>query len=148
MSRTLKQGALALLMVSGLALSGCNTLTPKNKVAATNLCEDLRVGIYFEQDSAAITKEAKTVLKEAADMRKGCTVGVVDVLGLADAVGDPAANQVLSEQRAKAVTKALGGLGFGKVNIAAAGSSGAVTAAGEARPLRRRAEVVFRSTGG
>lgn len=147
MSISWKHGALALMVVSGLALSGCVT-TPKTKVASTNLCEDLKVGIYFEQDSAAITKEAKSVLKEAADMRKGCAAGVVEVLGLADAVGDPAANQVLSEQRAKAVTRTLGGLGYGNVSIAAAGASGSTTAAGELRPLRRRADVVFRSKAG
>lgn len=142
-----KQGAVALVVVSGLALSGCTTLS-RNKVAPTNFCEDLKVGIYFEQDSAEITREGKTVLKEAAEIRKGCSVGVVDVLGLADAVGDPAANLALSEKRAKAVTRALGGLGFGNVNIASAGASGSTTSAGELRPLRRRADVVFRSKPG
>lgn len=148
-----KSGAARAVMVAavvtGLGLAGCTTgLRGQGKVATVNPCEDLQVAIYFEQDSAAISREAKAVLREAAEMRSGCAVGVVDVLGLADAVGDPRANLVLSEQRAKAVTKTLGGLGFGKVNIGAAGAAGSTTAAGELNPLRRRADVVFKSTGG
>lgn len=148
-----KQGAaravMAAVVVMGLGVAGCTTgMRGQGKVATLNPCEDLKVAIYFEQDSSAVSREAKAVLKEAAEMRSGCAVGVVDVLGLADAVGDPRANQALSEQRAKAVTRTLGGLGFGKVNFGAAGEAGSTTAAGELNPLRRRADVVFRSTGG
>ncbi len=146
MSGVWKRGLLVAALLSSVALAGCNTLG-RGKVAPTNLCEDLKVSIYFEKDSAAITREAKQVLGEAARMRRGCALGVVDVLGLADAVGDPQANFALSEKRAKSVTQALGGLGFGNVNIAAAGASGSTTGDGELRPLRRRADVVFRSAG-
>jgi peptidoglycan-associated lipoprotein len=147
-----KQGArvaiVAAVLATGLGLAGCATGFGKPKVATVNPCEDLKVAIYFEQDSAAISREAKAVLKEAAAMRGACAVGVVEVLGLADAVGDPRANLALSEKRAKAVTVTLGGLGFGKVHIAAAGDTGSTTAAGEVLPLRRRADVVFKSSGG
>lgn len=138
-----KQGLTAAAVISALVLSGCAI---RSRVAPTNLCEDLKVSIYFDDGSAKITRDARQVLTEAQEMRATCALGVVDVLGLADAVGDPQANLVLSEQRAKAVTQALGGLGFGNVRIAAAGAAGAETAAGELRPLRRRADVVFRST--
>jgi peptidoglycan-associated lipoprotein len=146
MSGVWKRGLLVAALLSGVALSGCNTLG-RGKVAPTNLCEDLTVSIYFEKDSAALTREAKQVLGEAAKMRSGCALGVVNVLGLADPVGDPQANLALSEKRAGVVTQTLGGLGFGNVNIAAAGESGSTTAAGEVRPLRRRADVVFKSAG-
>ena len=145
MSGVWKRGLLVVTL-SGVALAGCNTLG-RGKVAPTNLCEDLKVSIYFEKDSAQVTREARQVLSEAAKMRKGCALGVVDVLGLADAVGDPQANFELSEKRAKTVTQTLGGLGFGNINIAAAGESGSTTTAGEVRPLRRRADVVFKSAG-
>ncbi len=139
-----KHGLAAVAVISALAVSGCAT---RSRVAPTNLCEDLKVSIYFEDGSAKITRDARQVLTEARDMRATCTLGVVDVRGLADAVGDPAANLALSEQRAKAVTQALGGLGFGNVRIEAVGATGAATAAGELRPLRRRADLVFRSAG-
>ena len=139
-----KQGLAAVSVVSALTLAGCAT---PSRVARTNLCEDLKVSIYFDAWSSRITRDARQVLVEAAEMRTTCALGVVDVVGLADAVGDPQANLALSEQRAKAVTQALGGLGFGIVRIEAAGAAGAATPAGELRPLRRRADLVFRSSG-
>lgn len=145
MSVAWKRSLTVAAVLAGLALAGCNT-TGRGKVAPTNLCEDLKVSIYFDKDSATLTKDARQVLREASDMRKGCAIGIVDVLGLADAVGDPRANQALSEKRAKVVTQTLGGLGFGNVNIAAAGASGSVTSDGELAPLRRRADVVFKSS--
>lgn len=139
-----KRGLAVGAVLTSLVLAGCAT---RSRVAPTNLCEDLSVSIYFDDGSAKITRDARRVLAEARDMRATCALGVVDVLGLADAAGDPRANLALSEQRAKAVTQALGGLGFGNVRIAAAGASGAATPDGELRPLRRRADLVFRSSG-
>ncbi|ATQ40956.1 OmpA family protein [Caulobacter mirabilis] len=138
-----KFGAVTLIGVAGLALAGC-TLTPKTKVATPNPCEDLKVSIYFDQHSAKLTEDAKGVLREAAQIRRSCAVGVVDVTGLASAAGSSRENQQLSENRAKAVTAALGGLGFGNVRFDAAGAAGAVTATGQQEPLRRQAEVIFR----
>ena len=139
-----KHSLAAISVVSALTLAGCAT---PSRVARTNLCEDLKVSIYFDDGSARITRDARQVLAESAEMRATCALGVVDVVGLADAVGDPQANLVLSQQRAKAVTQALGGLGFGNVRIAAAGAAGAETPAGALRPLRRRADLVFGSSG-
>ena len=139
-----KHGLASVSVVSALTLAGCAT---PSRVAQTNLCEDLKVSIYFDAWSSRITRDARQVLAEAAEMRTTCALGVVDVVGLADSVGDPQANLVLSQQRAKAVTQALGGLGFGNVRIDAAGAAGAETQAGELRPLRRRADLVFKSSG-
>jgi len=143
MSGFSKLGALALVGVIGLALAGCET-TPKQKVATPNPCEDLTVSIYFDQYSSKLTKDARSVLAEAAEMRKTCAMGVVDVVGLAGATGASRENLQLSEQRAKIVTAALGGLGFGNVRFGGAGEAGSVTATGQQEPLRRQAEVTFR----
>lgn len=143
MSGFSKLGALALVGAIGVALAGCST-SPTRKVATVNPCEDLKVSIYFDQFSAKLTKDAKGVLAEAAEMRQTCAMGVVDVVGLAGSPGASKENLKLSEQRAKAVTAALGGLGFGNVRFGAAGEAGSVTAAGQQEPLRRQAEVVFR----
>ncbi|MDP1737200.1 MAG: OmpA family protein [Caulobacter sp.] len=137
---------LVLLGVTALALSGCGTVSGFRKAAVANPCQDRTVSIYFERDSVAITREARAVLKGAGDMARGCTLGAVDVLGLADSVGDPGVNMTLSRKRAEAVRGAVQRLGFATINfqIGAAGEAGAVTASGADRPLRRRADVTFR----
>lgn len=137
---------LVLLGATALALGGCGTVSGFRKAAVANPCQDMTVSIYFERDSAAITREARAVLGGAGDMARGCTLGEVDVLGLADSVGDPGVNMALSQKRAEAVRGAVQRLGFATVNfrIGAAGETGAVTASGADRPLRRRADVTFR----
>jgi len=139
-----KISKLAALGVAALALGGCSTMS-NWRVKTPNVCQDLTVSIYFERDSAAITREAQAVLKGAGDMARGCTLGQVDVTGLADSVGDPAVNLALSQKRADAVRKAVSRLGFSTVNfdVAAVGEQGAVTATGADRPLRRRTDVTF-----
>lgn len=137
---------LAVLAAAALVLSGCGTVSGFRRVATPNLCQDLTVSIYFERDSAAITREAQAVLKGAGEMTRGCALGQVDVTGLADAVGDPDVNLALSKKRADAVRKAVERLGFDTVNfnVGAVGESGAITASGDDRPLRRRTDVTFR----
>jgi len=134
--------------LAALTLAGCGSLPAgRDKVVkAPKSCEDQTVQIYFEADSATVTKEGRAVLRQAAASAKGCRVQGVEVLGLADAVGAPDANLELSKRRADAVTAALAGAGLpaAEFNVAAAGQAGAVTAHGEARPLRRRADVTLR----
>jgi peptidoglycan-associated lipoprotein len=142
MNRTSK---LAVLGVAALMLSGCGTISGPGRATTPNVCQNLTVSIYFERDSATITREAQAVLKGAGDMTRGCTLGQVDVTGLADSVGDPDVNLALSQKRADAVRKAVSRLGFSTVNfeVAAVGERGAVTATGADRPLRRRTDVTF-----
>jgi len=137
---------LAALTGAALVLSGCGTISNFRRVATPNLCQDLTVSIYFERDSAAITREAQAALKGAGEMTRGCALGQVDVTGLADSVGDPDVNLALSKTRAEAVRKAVERLGFDTVNfnVGAVGESGATTASGADRPLRRRTDVTFR----
>lgn len=140
----------AALALTTLALAACQTTreaTPAaGPVAVLNPCADLTVSIYFERDSAQLTREARAVLRGAAAQVSGCSFAEVDVYGLADPVGSPQANLVVSDARAKVVTAELGRLGFNSVNfrLVAAGDTGAVTETGEVRPMRRRADVIFR----
>ncbi len=142
-----KAGVWIAMAAIGVAAAGCaSSPWPKSRAqieAVPAACEDFSVSIYFERDSAAVTREARQVLRGAADLAKGCTAKNVHVVGLADAVGAPDANLALSEKRAAAVTGALARVGFRQVSfeVTAAGDAGATTRDGEARPLRRRADV-------
>ena len=136
---------MAVVGVAALVLGGCGTISGFRRAAVPNVCQDLTVSIYFDRDSAVITREAQAVLKGAGDMTRGCVLGQVDVTGLADAVGDPEANLALSKKRADAVRSAVARLGFSTVNfsVGAVGEQGAVTAGGADKPLRRRTDVTF-----
>ncbi|MDG2521622.1 OmpA family protein [Caulobacter segnis] len=133
------------LGVAAAALAGCSSLPMKRSdiVKASASCQDFTVSIYFDRDSASVTREARAVLRDASSMAAGCKIDKVTVTGLADAVGAPNANLQLSQSRAKAVEQALARAGFPSVEFstAAVGDAGAVTADGQARPLRRRADV-------
>lgn len=138
------------LVVLGALVTGCASSTPWPKsrsqiVQAAPACEDFAVQIYFESQSAQLTSEARSVLKSAEAMATGCKVASVRVIGLADSVGQADANLALSKKRADTVTRALTKAGFGKVDldVGAAGDAGATNSAGEARPLRRRADIKF-----
>jgi len=134
-----------------LALAGCassegpwRTLR-KPVAAAPPACADFQSSVYFEQDSAELTKEARMLLDTARTQARGCAVKSVRVVGLADAVGTSEANLVLSRRRAATVTSALAKVGFAKVEIdaVAVGDAGSVAASGATAPLRRRADILF-----
>ena len=141
--RTASFGAMIGLI---LASSACAPTT-KTRASIERLppaCQNINVAIYFERLSSTVTREARAVLRSAADMARGCDVRSVRVVGLADAVGAADANQALSEERARNTTQALAVVGFTapKFEVAAAGASGATTPGGQAQPLRRRADVI------
>lgn len=128
-----------------LASSACApTLTRASIEQLPPACQNISVAIYFESLSATVTREARAVLRNAADMARGCDVRSVRVVGLADAVGAANANQALSEERARNTTQALAAVGFiaPKFEVAAAGEGGALTPGGQAQPLRRRADII------
>src|SRR5690349_5182028 len=104
----------AAMLVAAMALTGCATVkTARDRIVKpTHDCADVTVLIYFEPQSAEVTKEGRAVLKAAAGQAKGCTVSQVSVLGLADAAGAPDANLALSEKRAQAVARALAATGL------------------------------------
>jgi outer membrane protein OmpA-like peptidoglycan-associated protein len=139
-------------LVLGLmaALAGCATQPKPHTalIAAPATCIDIHFPIYFEEKSASVTPQAEQIIADAQRRAVGCAVTRIDVLGLADAPGGPAANLELSQRRAAAVSDALGRHGFNQalVQQAAAGDVGALAASGAARPLRRRANVTIHLT--
>ncbi len=134
-------------MILMLGLGGCADMKTGREriVKATPHCVDQAVGIYFEPESAEVTKEGRAVITAAAANSRPCKVASVDVLGLADSVGGAEANLELSKRRAQSVTAALtaAGLPAGEFKVQAAGQAGATTPSGQARPLRRRVDVVL-----
>ena len=138
------------LAIAAVGLAGCSTVRSARDriVQPASLCETRTVQIYFENDSAEVTREGRAVISEAAAAARSCVVGRVQVLGLADAVGAPGVNMELSKRRAQSVTAALAsaGLPAAEFQVAAAGQTGATTLAGQAAPLRRRADVVLHLT--
>jgi peptidoglycan-associated lipoprotein len=154
MNRTVRAGGVATLLLIAAATSGCASV--RNVVhrpysgpvmAPPGDCSDLTATIYFDRGSAALTREAKDALKIAAAQAESCHFTAVDVYGLADAIGAPAANLALSKRRAEVVTGVLAQLGFTTVNfkLVAGGQVGAVNANGAVEPLRRQADVIFRA---
>jgi len=146
--RNVELRAIGIVVAAGLVAGCASSPWPKSRsqiVTTTPACEDFAVQIYFERDSAEVTTEARSVLRSAGALTKGCKVDSVRVLGLADAVGSADVNLQLSKRRANAVTDALAKVGFRTVefDVTAAGDAGSVTGLGEARPLRRQADVRF-----
>ena len=139
-----KTTAVAVLVLS---LSACATVKSARDriVRAPARCADQTVQIYFEPDSADVTKEGRAVLNLAAKDSQACKVSSVEVLGLADSVGAPDANLELSKRRAQSVTDALtaAGLPAADFKVAAAGQAGATNSKGDPRLLRRRTDVVL-----
>jgi outer membrane protein OmpA-like peptidoglycan-associated protein len=141
--------AIGVIAAAGLVAGCASTSGPKSRSQIVKMapsCEDFAVQIYFETQSASLTNEARAVLKGAESLATGCKVASVRVVGLADAKGGgPDSNLALSEQRAATVTRALAKMGLRDVafDVGAAGDAGAITRDGEARPLRRRADIRF-----
>jgi len=126
--------------------SACTTTTERSRlVRAPASCADQTVQVYFEPQSAELTKEGRDVITAAAAGARACKVTSVEVIGLADAAGAPGANLELSQKRATSVAGALKaeGLPAAEFKVGAAGQVGAVTASGQAQPMRRRADIVL-----
>jgi outer membrane protein OmpA-like peptidoglycan-associated protein len=111
------------------------------------VCADFSFPIYFETGSEALTGVARQEIGYAAERVKGCKLGPVAVIGLADADGPARRNLALSRRRAAVTAAALAaaGLPAPTFDIEALGEQGAVTADGKA-PLRRRTDVVIRAS--
>ena len=139
--------AAAGLVMTAAALAGCQS-APKASaerplIQAPATCTDFTFPIYFEPRSAEITPEAESLFGAAQSRAHGCDVTGIVVVGLADMPGTVNANLELSKHRAGSVTSALQRHGFTNVEFheKAAGETGAVTNTGDAKPLRRRADV-------
>jgi outer membrane protein OmpA-like peptidoglycan-associated protein len=145
MVRLATPAALSLFAISLASCAAGPTGRAAVETPAAN-CQDVTIPIYFEPDVFDLTPEGRRVLAAEAQAVKGCRVESVRVVGLADAVGDPAANLELSKRRAASVADAIlkAGLPAADFEVTAAGQAGAIAAGGEVRPVRRRADVTLK----
>ena len=131
-----------------LTLSGCASMKSARDaiVRAPPTCQDVTIPIYFEPDAAQLTPDGRRVIASEAAQAKRCRIESVRVVGLADAVGDPAANLELSKARAASVTDALlrSGLPSAEFDLSAVGQAGSVTSDGKVQPVRRRADITLK----
>ena len=111
-------------------------------------CEDFSFPIYFERDSEQLTAAAQKVIVQAGQRVRGCTLGPLEVVGLAEAGKSRARGLEVSRRRAEVVADALkrSGLPAPSFDIDAVGSAGARVSRGRREPLRRRTEVVIRAS--
>lgn len=143
---------LPVAVVGGLTLALAASCAPpgayqnrSDLVSDTAACAAKRFEVYFDQDQARLTAAARQAIGLTATQLQGCDVTRVQVLGLADArSGTAAANQSLSERRARSVAEALAGAGLPApaFEVAAGGADGAMVN-GVNDPLRRRTEVLI-----
>ncbi|MFS0710976.1 OmpA family protein [Brevundimonas phoenicis] len=145
----MKLVSVVVLLTAGLALAGCAATSGYKErsdlVSDPSACADKRFEVYFVPDRATLTDAARQAIGMTATQLQGCQIKHVKVTGLADArSGSAAANQTISEQRARAVAEALAGAGLPApaFDIEAAGAQGAVVG-GVNDPLRRRTEVLI-----
>ncbi|MET4684094.1 OmpA family protein [Brevundimonas faecalis] len=131
------------------ALAACAPSSPYKErsdlVSNPAACAPKRFEVYFDNDQARLTPAAREAVSLTATQLQGCDVTKVQVLGLADArSGTAAANQTLSERRARAVAEVLAaaGLPAPAFEVEAAGADGA-RVNGVNDPLRRRTEVLI-----
>lgn len=136
-------------LLGGLALAGCETtgrvFKDRSQIVSTpTTCSPQRFEIYFADSEARLTEPARQAIGLTATQLQGCNIKSVKVLGLSDARGGAAANQDLSERRAKTVAEALAAAGWPSpaFDVGAAGDDGAIAAPGVREPLRRRTEVL------
>ncbi len=98
--------------------------------------------INFANGSATLAADSTSLIDTLATSLKGCEGTVVEIAGHTDARGGDAANQALSERRAKAVETALTGRGVPAARMTAKGYGEtrlvdpAVSAAADARNRR------------
>jgi outer membrane protein OmpA-like peptidoglycan-associated protein len=148
-SRRGRRSAVLALLAAG-TVAAC-AAPPKPKVLAPPappVCADFDFPIYFEKGSDQLTEAARGEIAYAASRVKGCRLGTIEVVGLADADGAARRNLALSRQRAVAVAKilSLSNLPAPKFDIEALGEAGALTPTGDPEPLRRRTEVIIRAS--
>ncbi|WP_332677261.1 OmpA family protein [Brevundimonas sp.] len=132
----------------GLAVAGCSTPGFRNRsdlVVEPSACTAKRFEVYFTEGEARLTGPARQAIGMTAAQLQGCDIRKVQVLGLASATGDAAANLSLSQRRALAVAEALAAAGWPApaFDVDAAGDTGAVADSGVQEPMRRRTEVLI-----
>lgn len=148
-------GRLSALGALGAALlvSGCATAPTSRPAAvarnATLVCAEARYPIYFQPSSDQLTRESAQVIGAAAQQVRGCTLGALEVVGLAGSLDGPREQSMeLARRRSVVVANALkmAGLPAPSFDLDAVGAASAPAKSGRREPLRRRAEVVIRAS--
>jgi outer membrane protein OmpA-like peptidoglycan-associated protein len=110
-----------------------------------NIAEELKnkgfvdiYGIYFDFGSAKLKAESGPVLDRIVRYLKDNPAVKLTIEGHTDSVGEAKSNQLLSENRAKAVVEALAGLGVNRAALGAAGF-GASQPVGDNKTITGRA---------
>ena len=108
-----------------------------------------RYVIFFENGSAAITRDAQKTLQDAANYVRQNGGSRISVIGGTDRVGKTAYNQALSERRAEAVQQALSHEGVPEAQIKTEGRGEdhpeILTPEGVAEPRNRHADIDIES---
>ena len=140
--------AAATALLASCAQDGAPKRLAVSAPRVTVACEDFSFPIYFERGSDQLTATARGVIAEAGQRVRGCVLGPLDVLGLADADGTRQRSLEVSQRRAQVVADALkrSGLPAPRFDIDAVGNAGAKVSRGRREPLRRRTEVVIRAS--
>jgi peptidoglycan-associated lipoprotein len=134
--------------VCGALLAGC--ATPKAdapKTANPAACPARQVVFYFGSWETELNALAMQEINAVQTALKDCTIQQVQIVGMAGAPGDVAANVEVSKKRAENVAAALekGGWPRSAFVLDAKGEDGATTADGLEKPMRRRVEVSVNS---
>ena len=121
------------------------SLIPKRrarKPASTGPTE-LSYDIYFDFDNFALDDKARGQLKELVEKLETESGWEVEIIGYTDDLGNVAYNQMLSEQRAKAVVTYLDNVGI-KVKSIKQEGKGAVKSGDDGPEKNRRVEIIIR----
>ncbi len=137
-------GLAALMALEGCAQMGA-ARSRVSRIVARQPCENISTTIYFETGSADLSDPAKAIVAETARTVGNCQVGELQLVGLSDPAGAPAANVELSNRRAQTVLDAFvaQGVNIPRFHIVAAGERGATGASGVVEPIRRRVEATL-----
>lgn len=121
---SLFQKELPAMKVEGLFDRGVEAIKGlKAGYSATDLTTALnQTTVRFDTGSANLTRSSEDIIRQAADAIEGAPAGTrVEVGGHTDSQGDATSNQLLSEQRARAVADALIAAGVPAERLAARG---------------------------
>ena len=124
-------------------------VTANEMLEALNRDGFIALYIHFDTGKADLKPEAKGTIDQIATLLKENEGLEVSIEGHTDNVGQPAANKILSEQRAKAVMDAVVGSGVSAARLRAVGwgqeKPVADNRSEEGRAKNRRVEIVKKS---
>jgi len=128
----------------------------KQEVSASDMLDELNASghvalqINFDSGKATIKDDSKPIIAEMVKLLKDSPELIVEIQGHTDNTGDPAADQVLSEQRATAVKSALTAEGIAANRLTAKGygltKPIADNSTPEGRAKNRRVELVKKAS--